>query len=136
MLVSEIMTKNVVTVNSDYTILEACKRYFRHRIGCLVVLQDRRVVGIVTERDLISKVIIGQKDHFEVKVKAIMSKDIITIHPDADVKEAADVMKKNKIKKLPVVSDNGDLVGIITITDIIYVMPHYFKTLAQECRIE
>ena len=60
-----------------------------------------------------------------------MSKDIKTIHPTADIKEAADMMGKNKIKKLPVISDSGNLVGIVTITDIANILPNYLKIIAE-----
>ena len=72
-----------------------------------------------------------QKDPFVTKVEEIMSKDIITISPTADVKEAAVIMGNNNIKKLPVVSENGKPVGIITITDIVNLVPNMLKTIAE-----
>ncbi len=60
-----------------------------------------------------------------------MSKDIITIHPMADIKDAAELMGKNKIKKIPVTSKNGDLLGVITITNIVNVIPNYLKILSE-----
>jgi CBS domain-containing protein len=130
MLVNEIMTKDVATINSENTVLEACKRYHRLKIGCLVVMDEQSMVGIVTERDIINRIIIIPRDPSKTKVEEIMSKDIIFIHPAADVKEAADIMVKNKIKKLPVISDDGTLVGIITITDIVNIMPNFLRTFA------
>jgi len=124
------MTEDVITINSDDTVLEACKRYNRYKIGCLVVMKDNAVVGIVTERDMISRVIINQKDPFETKVEEIMSRDIITINPDVDANEAPYMMSKNEIKKLPVVSDTGTLVGIITISDVLNIRPNFLRKLS------
>jgi len=131
MLVSEIMATNVITIGSEDTVLEACKRYYRHRIGCLVVVDDKKMVGIVTERDIISRVIITQKNPEQTLVEDIMTKDVKTVLPTSGVKEAADMMGKNGIKKLPVISDTGDLLGIITITDIANIVPNSLKSAAE-----
>ena len=136
MQVNEVMTKDIVTINSDDTILEACKRYNRYKIGCLLVLREGNMAGIVTERDIIKRSIIMPKDPFEAKVEEIMSKDIITISPTADVKEAAIKMGTNNIKKLPVVLDDGKPVGIITITDIVNLVPNMLKTIAEGGEIQ
>jgi len=126
------MTEDVITINSGDTVLEACKRYNRYKIGCLVVMKDNAVVGIVTERDMISRVIINQKDPFETKVEEIMSKNIVTINHNADAKEAPYIMSKNEIKKLPVVSDTGTLVGIITISDVLNIRPNFLRNFPSE----
>ena len=131
MLVNELMSKNVVTIESTNTVLEACRRYHRHKIGCLVVMRFGMMVGIITERDIITRVIIPLRDPFKTKVEEIMSTNIKTIHPSEDVKLAAEIMGKYKIKKLPVVSDKKELVGIITITDIANTMPNFLKSLAE-----
>lgn len=80
MLVSEIMTKNIVTIESDNIVLDECKRYNRYRIGCPIVMKDGAMARIVTERDVISRVVIRQKDPYETKVEEIMSKDVTTVH--------------------------------------------------------
>jgi len=132
MLVKDLMTENVITINSDDTVLEACKRYNRYKIGCLVVMKDNAVVGIITERDIISKVIIIQRNPTETTVEEIMSKNIITINHMADAKEAAYLMSRNEIKKLPVMTDSGTLVGIITISDVVNIIPDFLKKPAEE----
>ena len=131
MLVDEIMAKNVVTIESDKSVWDACDIYNNHKIGCLVVTKDGHLEGIVTERDIIYRVITNQKDPRNTKIEEIMSKDIKSIRPTAEVKEAAEIMNENNIKKLPVISDNGNLVGIITITDIADMIPNFLKILAE-----
>jgi CBS domain-containing protein len=88
-------------------------------IGALVAVSGTgEVVGIVTERDILSDVVATGKSADEVKISEIMTPNIITITPDKTLEEAADVMTDNKIKKLPVV-DEGRLVGIVTASDLI-----------------
>ena len=107
--------------------MEACKRYYRNRIGSLVVLDQGTLKGIITERDIISRVIILNKDPNITTVKEIMSPTIITINQNANIEEASKIMSSNNIKKLPVVSDTGNLVGIITASDISHILEGYQK---------
>jgi len=131
MFVSEIMIKDVVSIQSDDTVMDACKTYKDKGVGCLVVMKKNLVVGIVTERDIIERVIVDQKNPKKAKVEEIMSKNIKTIHASATIEKAADIMKKNHIKKLPVILNN-EIVGIITVTDIANVLPHFSKELLLE----
>ena len=122
MLVREIMTKKVVTIDSNCTVFNAVEKYFNKKIGCLVVTNKTRCVGIFTERDLIERVIYLRKDPLKTKIGDIMSSDVKTIKPLNTLEDALKVMKKYRIKKLPVISDDN-IVGIITITDIAYARP-------------
>jgi CBS domain-containing protein len=131
MFVNEIMIKDVVSIQSDDTVMDACKTYRDQGVGCLVVMKKNLVVGIVTERDIIERVIIDQKNPKKAKVEEIMSKNIKTVHASATIEKAADIMKKNHIKKLPVILNN-EIVGIITVTDIANVLPHFSKELLLE----
>ena len=129
MFVKEIMTNKIVTVDCNETILDACNRFCDYGVGSLIVTDKDRLVGIVTERDLIERTICMHRDPEKTKIEEIMSSDIKTIHPFDRVEKALDIIKKHKIKKLPVVSENDDLVGIITITDIAYTRPDVKKFL-------
>ena len=117
MLVGEIMTKEVVSIDSNDTVLNACLKYRDKKIGCLIVTEEEQCVGILTERDIIVRAVCPVKDPRNTKVKEIMSSDIKSIHPLDKIDVAIEEMKKYKIKKLPVISDNS-LVGILTIADI------------------
>ena len=131
MNVDEIMIKNVVTIDTDVTIVDACQTYKERGVGCLVVMKDNLVVGIVTERDIIERVLVDQKNPKKTKIKDIMSKNIKTIHSTATVEKAAEIMKKNRIKKLPVIRNN-EIVGIVTVTDIANILPNFSKTMIEE----
>jgi CBS domain-containing protein len=118
MLVKEVMNRNVKTVRPEDTVKDAAKIMNEHRIGSLVVVSGTgEVVGILTERDILTDVVATGKSADEVKISEIMTPNIITITPEKTLEEAADLMTANKIKKLPVV-EHGRLVGIVTATDL------------------
>ena len=117
MLVQEIMTKKVKTIDSNKTVFDACKKFQEFGVGSLVIKEDEDIVGIVTERDVIKQIILNKKNPRNTKVKEIMTPNLKTVRSLAKVEDAAKIMKDNNIKKLPVIYNNY-LVGIITETDI------------------
>lgn len=126
MLIKEIMTKNVVTITPNETVFDACLKYRDNKVGCLVVTDKESCVGIVTERDLIERTMCLHKDPDKTKIHEILSYDIKTIQSLETLENALQIMKKFKIKKLPVISDR-ELVGVITITDIANARPELTK---------
>ena len=126
MLVKEVMTHPVMTIECNDTVLNACNIYRDCKIGCLVVTCNSGSIGLITERDLIERTICDQKDPEKTKIKDIMTTDIITIHALEKIEKAIEIMIKNNIKKLPVVM-KGDIVGIITVTDISRARPDLSK---------
>lgn len=117
MLVEEVMSKRVATIDCNKTVLDACKQYSEQRVGSLVAMNEKLIVGIITERDIIERVILKNLDPATITVREIMSQNIKTIHSLAPVQKASQIMKENNIKKLPVIKNN-EIVGIITVTDI------------------
>lgn len=119
MFVKEIMTTDVKTIRPEDSIKILAEAMVDNKIGALVVVEGSGgVVGIATERDIIEDIILLGKNPEEIKVQDIMTKNIIAIDPNTTLEEAAEVMVKHKIKKLPVI-DRGRLVGIVTATDLI-----------------
>lgn len=129
MLVRDVMNKNVITVKPDLSVREAVKLMTRYHIGSLVVMENERIVGILTEGDILRKVVIEERDLDETKVKEIMSENVITVEPDKRIEDAVELMTQHKIKKLPVVEDDK-LIGIITTSDIIVVEPKLIEAVA------
>ena len=117
MLVKEIMIKEVVTIEPNDTVFNASIKYRDKKVGCLIVVDKEICVGIVTERDLIERTICMRKDPEKTRIAEIMSSNIKTIYALEKVEKAMEIMKKHKIKKLPVVLGEN-IVGIITVTDI------------------
>jgi CBS domain-containing protein len=126
MLVKEIMTKNVVTIDANASVFDACMMYKEKKVGCLVVVDDETCVGIVTERDLIERSICQRRDPEKTKVSEIMSQNIKIVYALDTAEKALETMKQYKIKKLPVISSEK-VVGIVTITDIAEARPEISK---------
>ena len=126
MLVKEIMTKNVVTIEVDASVFDACMMYKEKKVGCLVVVDDETCVGVVTERDLIERSICQRRDPEKTKVSEIMSQNIKVVYDLDTAEKALETMKQYKIKKLPVISSEK-VVGIVTITDIAEARPEISK---------
>lgn len=116
--IEDVMVEEVVSVSENATVWEAAELMDKHEIGCLVVVEKEKPVGIVTETDMVKKVILGFIDPEETKVGEIMSRPLVVGNPEMDVDEASRVMRRRKIKKLPVVK-KGRLVGLVTTTDIV-----------------
>ncbi len=126
MLVREAMTRNVVSIDQDASVFEACMKYKEKKVGCLVVVSDETCVGLVTERDLIERSICQHRNPEDTKVKDIMSSNIKVINALDTIEKALETMQQYKIKKLPVISAEK-VVGIITMTDIAEARPDLSK---------
>lgn len=116
--VSQIMSKNVIIVDASEKVLKALQIMAEKGIGGVVVVENGKPVGIITERD-IAKKLVQDKNTLDKKVKEVMSKPLITVSPDTGIFEALQIMRKNNIRRLPVVS-KGKLEGIITEKDLLY----------------
>jgi len=116
--VEDVMVEDVVSVSEKATVREAAGLMEKHEIGCLVVVKNGKPVGIVTETDMVRRVILGPVDPEKTKVRKIMSRPLVVGNPQMDVDEASKIMRNRKIKKLPVI-ENGRLVGLVTTTDIV-----------------
>ncbi len=116
--VKDIMVQNVKTVNIEDTVLEAAEIMNRHEIGCVVVKNNGNPVGILTERDILKRVVFKKRDPAITKTHEVMSKPLVTIKPHRAITTAVKLMIRKKIKKLVVV--NADhLIGILSLTDLI-----------------
>ena len=136
MLVKDIMTRNVVAVAADTPLREAAEMMADNHIGCLVVKSGGKVTGILTDRDVL--VFIADESHRSMdsyRVKDVMKGYVITIHPNNPVEKAAELMTENRIKKIPVL-DNDRLVGIITMSDIIWQQPRLMARLSEVSKKE
>jgi CBS domain-containing protein len=115
--VKDIMTKEVVSIDFNGSVFNAAELMSSNQLGCLVIMDKDVPVGIVTERDIVRRVC-AKKLPGETKVSEIMSNSLITIDPDASLKDAARVMSSNKIRRLPVLQENK-LVGIVVASDFV-----------------
>jgi CBS domain-containing protein len=130
LLVRDVMTKNVKTVRPFSTVKDVVRKMNKFGIGSVVVVEEDRPVGIITERDILRRIVEPFLDPGVVKAKDIMSTKLVTISGDVGVEEAARLMARGKIKKLPVV-ENGKLVGIVTSMDVIGANPKIVSLLEE-----
>jgi len=126
--VEDVMVEDVVTISSRASVKKAAEIMNKHEIGCLIVTEKNKAVGILTERDLLKRVVVEARNPEKTKVKEIMSKPLIVTEPETDLENAVKLMFDMKIKKLPVVKE-GKLIGIVSLTDIARFQPHIIKVL-------
>jgi CBS domain-containing protein len=117
MEIRKIMVKKVKTIPIDASVQKAVKIMNKNRINCLVVTYDKRVAGIITERDLLERVLEKGKDPKKIEVSEIMTRKVLVGKPTMEIVEASKFMFENNVKKLPIMEKNR-LVGIVTLTDI------------------
>lgn len=130
--IRDVMVKNVITVDTDYTVKLAAKIMCQFGIGCVVVLENGRVVGLVTERDLLKRIVAVARDPEKTFVREIMSKPVIVVGPDLALEDAVKLMFTHKIKKLPVIGGYPRrLVGLVTLTDIARLQPKLIEMLKE-----
>jgi len=126
--VKDIMNTDVKTIKPDESVQKAAEIMKEFRIGSLIVITGTKLIGILTERDILNGVVAEDKVPSEVKVEDVMTREVIMISPEMGIEEAVDLMMEKKIKKLPVVSSDK-LIGIVTVTDIITAEPKMLKQL-------
>ena len=115
--VNQIMNKNVLTADKSVSLQEAALKMTKLNIGCVIVTDDTKPLGILTERDFVTKVAAEGRPLFT-EISEIMSSPLITIGPEETIWEASEMMKEKLIHKLPV-EENGQIIGIVTTTDIV-----------------
>ena len=129
----ELMNANVVSIDSEATVKDAASRMAQHEIGSLVVTEQGKPAGIVTEQDLLSRVLALGRNPEATRIKMIMSKPLICGSPDMDAADAARFMVSKSIKKLPITQE-GRLIGIMTLTDLCAVQPDLSKIVEEEAK--
>lgn len=128
--VRDAMTPNVLTAIRSTNVAKAAKLMAALDVGSIVIIEDKKPVGILTERDLLMKVVSEDLKPSTIRVGKIMSAPIIVISPEKDIVEAARIMAKNKIRRIPVV-ENKKLIGIITSTDISLISPELAEIMVR-----
>jgi len=121
-LVREVMSSRPRTGRPDMTVKEAAALMLREGVGSLIILEEGQPVGILTERDLLYKVVAVGKVPSRTKVEKVMSSPVITIAPTSNVSIAAKRMSELHLRRLPVVED-GKLIGMLTEKDILKLSP-------------
>jgi len=127
--VHEAMVNNPITLEPSAFVFEAAKQMREKKIGSIIVVQKGKVLGIVTERDLVRRVLAENRDPRTVQIHDIMTTPVVTITSNEDIIDAAQLMKAKGIRRL-VIIDDGKLIGIITTDDLARNMKRAVEELA------
>jgi len=135
--ISDIMINNPIKIKQGETAQASAKVMKQHNVGSLLVMEKDELVGIITERDLVTKIVCNGKDAKLLKVKDIMTvaKDMITADPGMDIYSAMMLMKENEVRRLPVMS-KGKLVGLVTAKDILKIQPELFDLVVESYELK
>jgi CBS domain-containing protein len=136
MLVKDVMSSPVVTMNENAASYQAAVAMDKNDLGAVIVTNKAgKSIGIITERDLVIRVLAKNVKPDTVKAKEIMTTPLVTIEPDATISEAARRMNRLDIRRLGVIY-KGNLVGIVSSKDILGVMPELIEIMQERSRIE
>jgi CBS domain-containing protein len=134
-LVADVMTREPVTAKPDDDLLKCAKKIVKKKVGSLLLVNKKKLVGFIDERDILWALVKkSKKDLSNIKAMDISPKKIITVRPLATVQEAINKMKKAKFERLPVINNN-QLVGIITAKDILNFHPEFYPELEEFAKI-
>ena len=134
-LVKEIMSKPVYTIDQNKSAAAAGKLLRKIRRGFLVVTLKHKPVGVLSDSDLIKRVVAANKKPSQIKIRDIMTTRFVTIDSNADVMEAVRKMRKGKVHRLPVV-ENSKVMGIISLTDVAKTSPEMLEVLSMRAEMK
>jgi CBS domain-containing protein len=115
--IRDVMTANPTSCEPSTTIVEAAKVMAQEDVGPVPIVEGGRVVGLVTDRDLVVRVLAEGRDPNSTTIGEIASADLVTVEPDTNLDEALTLMGQNQVRRLPVV-EGGQLVGIVAQADV------------------
>ena len=120
----------VLTIDAEATVFEAIKRMVEANVGALLVMDGGKVAGVVTERDYLRRVTLEGRTEEETLVREIMTSPLVYVTPETSVEECMAVMTERRIRHLPVFTEDRDLVGVVSIGDLVK-----FKSAEQDFQI-
>jgi len=136
MLVKDAMTSPVITIGEDESVNKAAQLMERHNVGGIIVTgKQGKPLGIITERDLVTRVLAKNAQPSKLTAKQVMTSPLITVDPDETLSEAARRMSRLNIRRLGVMY-KGNLVGVISSKDILAVTPELIETMQEKARIQ
>lgn len=116
--VEEIMRRDVRRTNSDMCLSDAARKMRDMDVGCLLVWENKKLIGIITDRDVACRAIAEARDPATTTVRDVMSKDVAFCFSDQIAGDAANIMMEKKLRRLPVLDRDNHVVGILTLSDL------------------
>lgn len=130
--IENVMIRKVIAIESEASVKDATEKMKSYFTSCLVVLTNQRVDGILTTRDIISRVVANGLDPINVQVNDIATRPVIMMRPETPLEDAITIMIQKKIKKIPLITgdkDNASLYGLLSLTDVIEYHSTIFSAL-------
>lgn len=118
MQVKDVMTKGIACVDTKSTAADAARKMKDQNVGTVLVVEGSEVKGLVTDRAIVTRVVAEQQDPRNVPIGNVMTKEIIGCKENEDIMNAMKTMGDNKIRRMPVVNDKSQLVGVVSLADI------------------
>jgi CBS domain-containing protein len=116
--ITEVMSTNPCAIDADKPVAYAAQMMKEEDVGLAPVVEGDRLVGALTDRDIVTRVVAEGRDPQSVPVREVASKDLVTIEPQQDLNEALRLMASYQVRRLPVVEDDGRLVGVVAQADV------------------
>ena len=134
--VGELMTRNFIYVAPNTNLKKCAETMVKKRVGSLIIKENQELKGILTEKDIIWAVVKkSKKDLDKILAKDLMKKKVVTISPYVDIVDALEKIKREKVRRLPVV-ENGKIIGLITLKDILKIDPGLFEVILETMKIK
>ncbi|MFZ5955309.1 MAG: cyclic nucleotide-binding/CBS domain-containing protein [Nanoarchaeota archaeon] len=132
--VGDLMTRNFIYVSPSTDLKKCAETMAKKRVGSLIVKENEKLLGILTEKDIIWSIVKKSRDLNKVQARDLMKRKVITISPSADISEALDKIKKTRVRRLPVV-EHGNVIGMLTLNDILKIEPGLYQLIAENIKI-
>jgi CBS domain-containing protein len=116
--IRDVMTSNPCTIDADKSVAYAAKMMRDEDVGLAPIVEGDKLIGMLTDRDIATRVVAEGRSPDQVKVRDVASKQLVTIDPQQDLDEALRMMAKHQVRRLPVVEEDGRLVGVVAQADI------------------
>ncbi|OLD98643.1 MAG: hypothetical protein AUG91_08755 [Actinobacteria bacterium 13_1_20CM_4_69_9] len=116
--IKDVMTSDPCTIDADKSVAYAAKMMRDEDVGVAPIVESDKLVGMLTDRDIAVRVVAEGKDPERVTVREVASKQVVTVDPQQDLEEALRIMAKHQVRRLPVVEEDGRLVGVVAQADV------------------
>ena len=140
MTIGEICNRAVIVIQRDETIQEAAKLMRQFHVGAIIVIDKPNggtvPVGVITDRDLVVEVMATELDETVITVGDILTPELFVVTENTAIDEAIELMRKKTVRRLPVVDDSGELIGILTLDDALQLLAEQLLDLAKLVRYE
>lgn len=134
MSIRDFVVRMPETVGPDVTVRAAAQQMEKQGIGCLVVVDGKKPIGVVTDRDLALYVLVGMRDPGLVRVREIAAHRPVTLADTASLRDAARTLRRHGVRRLPVVDEQGELVGLVSSDDLLRALATEVGDLAEVLR--